>query len=426
MGCVTWPAGPKSLAASYGSSCVSVLLANGPGTFAAASNVALGLRPIAVAIGDLDSDGVPDIVTASPVTFPGTVSVLLGNGAGGFAPGANASVGNYPTCVAIADVNGDGKLDVVTANSGGNPGTATVLLGDGNGGFSSSTPVVAGLGARSVAIGDVNGDGAPDLAVANGQGNTISILLGNGAGSFALAANYEASTVPAGVALADVNGDGKPDLLSAAYYTNNVSLRLGNGLGVFGAKTTFAVGRHPTALALGDLDGDGKLDVATADSNTATVTVLINQRHLPAPTAYCTAGTTTHGCAAVLSGSGVPSASASSGFALTATQVEGQKSGLIFYGVSGREALPWSPTSTSYLCVRPPTQRSAFTNPGGTIGLCDGVFVLDFNQYRYEHPSALGQPMLAGQVIDAQAWFRDPPASKTTNLSAGLEFTLAP
>jgi hypothetical protein len=143
-------------------------------------------------------------------------------------------------------------------------------------------------------------------------------------------------------------------------------------------------------------------------------------------TTYCTAGTTTSGCAATIASTGTPSVGATSGFLVSVTDVEGQKQGLIFYGLSGRAANVWWPGSTSLLCVKQPTQRSLVQNSLGTSGMCDGSFMLDFNAYRAANPGALGQPMAAGLVIDCQAWFRDPPAAKTTNLSNGLEFTLIP
>jgi hypothetical protein len=146
----------------------------------------------------------------------------------------------------------------------------------------------------------------------------------------------------------------------------------------------------------------------------------------PAPSVYCTAGTTTHGCVPSMSFSGTASASATSGFVLACSQVEGVQNGLFFYGTNGPVAVPWAAGSTSLLCVKIPLQRLAAQNAGGTIGLCDGAFSADFLAFMAANPSALGQPMNAGQQYRAQAWFRDPPAPKTTNLSDALLFTLAP
>ena len=142
-------------------------------------------------------------------------------------------------------------------------------------------------------------------------------------------------------------------------------------------------------------------------------------------TNYCTAGTTTNGCQPPISATGFPSASNGSGFTLTVSTLEGQKQGLIFYGVTGTSAAPWG-TGTSFLCVKSPTQRTPAQNSGGTAGACDGTLSIDWNAYIASHPTALGNPFLGGEVVYAQGWFRDPPASKTTNLSNALSFTVTP
>jgi hypothetical protein len=152
-------------------------------------------------------------------------------------------------------------------------------------------------------------------------------------------------------------------------------------------------------------------------------------RYAPPPIAsYCTAGTTSHGCAATIDSTGSPSASAASGFVLAASSVEGQRQGLFFYSLdnSGFAPLPWGPGSTSYLCVKPPTQRAAPQMSGGTNNACDGVLALDWNTFRATHPTALGSPFAAGQRVFAQAWFRDPPSPKSTALSNALTFVVQP
>ena len=141
---------------------------------------------------------------------------------------------------------------------------------------------------------------------------------------------------------------------------------------------------------------------------------------------YCTAGTTTNGCAATMSATGTPSLAAASGFVLRATGVEGQKTGLLFYGIFGPNNAPWAPGSSSRLCVRSPVQRLSSTSTGGTANLCNGVIAQDFRAYLAANPGSLGQPFAPGVVVNAQAWFRDPPAPGTTNLSNGLQFTMCP
>lgn len=140
---------------------------------------------------------------------------------------------------------------------------------------------------------------------------------------------------------------------------------------------------------------------------------------------YCTAGVSTNGCVAQMSGNGTPSASLASNFTISCDQLEGQKAGLMFYGISGSQSAPWS-SGSSFLCVKSPTQRFDPQISGGVAGQCDGSFSVDWNTYQSSHPGALGQPFSAGQTVWAQAWYRDPPAPKTTNLSDGLSFTLAP
>jgi hypothetical protein len=165
------------------------------------------------------------------------------------------------------------------------------------------------------------------------------------------------------------------------------------------------------------LAGDGSLLVAH--------TTAIRRYFAATLVSYCTAGTSTSGCVASLSASGQPSASASSGFALQATALEGNKQALFFYGISGRAVNAWGPSS-SFLCVKSPTQRTPSQNSGGVLGSCSGSLALDWLAFVAANPTALGAPFASGDVVQAQAWYRDPPSPKTTHLSNALEFTLVP
>ncbi|MBM4113851.1 MAG: LamG domain-containing protein [Phycisphaerae bacterium] len=140
---------------------------------------------------------------------------------------------------------------------------------------------------------------------------------------------------------------------------------------------------------------------------------------------YCTSGTSSHGCAATIAGSGSASASAASGFTLVASSVEGQKSGLFFYGVNGPQAAPWG-ASSSFLCIKSPTQRTTLLQSGGASNACNGTLALDWRAFVAANPTALGAPFSAGDVVWAQAWLRDPPSPKTTALSNALSFVIAP
>jgi hypothetical protein len=145
------------------------------------------------------------------------------------------------------------------------------------------------------------------------------------------------------------------------------------------------------------------------------------------PVSYCTAGTSTAGCNATLTASAQPSVTQANPCVLTTSNVEGQKSGILFYGIdnTGYSPAQWG-TGSSFLCVKAPTQRTTTQSSGGTLGLCDGVIALDWNAYQLANPTSLGNPFVAGAKVYAQCWYRDPPASKTTSLSDAVEMTYAP
>lgn len=147
----------------------------------------------------------------------------------------------------------------------------------------------------------------------------------------------------------------------------------------------------------------------------------------PPVTTYCTAGTSTNGCVPSIAANNNPSVSVANPCDITVTGVEGQKNGLLFYGVNnaGFAFLPWG-LGTSFLCVKAPTQRTTAQLSGGTAGLCDGQFALDWNAFIAANPGALGTPFSAGDKVYMQGWFRDPPAPKTTNLTDAVELTYVP
>jgi len=147
----------------------------------------------------------------------------------------------------------------------------------------------------------------------------------------------------------------------------------------------------------------------------------------PVPTTYCTVGTSASGCNPTIGFSGTPSASASSGFTLSASNVDTTRTGLFFYAITDLSFVPaqWGVGGTSYLCMKAPTQRMNAQNSGGTTG-CTGAYSQDWNAFMAANPGALGSPRAAGASFDAQLWMRDPPSPKSTLLSNGLRFVLAP
>jgi len=250
---------------------VSVLPGNGDGTFQKAQSFAVGSAPQSLALADVNGDGKLDIVTAN--LNDNTVSVLAGTGHGTFQDAQTFNVGSAPQSVVVADLNGDGRPDIVTANKFGN--SVSTLLGNGDGTFQNAQTFGVGSSPHSVAVADVNGDGKPDIITANRYDNTVSVLLGNGDGTFQKARTYAVGSEPFSVAVADLNGDGRPDIVTANYLDNTVSVLLGNGDGTFQNAKTFAVGSEPFSVAVADLTGDGKPDIITANSGDNTVSVLL-------------------------------------------------------------------------------------------------------------------------------------------------------
>ncbi len=189
-----------------------------------------------------------------------------------FSAATNFAAGPSPLSVAIGDVNGDDRPDLAVANFVSN--NTSVLLGNGDGTFQPEANFAAGTNPASVAIGDVNGDGKADLAVAN-QGGNVSVLLGNGDGTFQAARNFVVGGFARSVAIGDINGDGKADLAVANFASNNVSVLRSNGDGTFQDATNFVAGTNPVSVAIGDLNGDGKVDLAVANTNSNNVSVLL-------------------------------------------------------------------------------------------------------------------------------------------------------
>jgi hypothetical protein len=243
---------------------VSVLLGNGNGGFGAPSSFNAGTNALAIVSADFNKDGNADLAVVN--NADNNLSVLIGDGNGAFSSPANINLPSSPVDIATGDVNGDGNADLIAATF-----PVSVLLGNGAGGFSTGTPIPL-PGPISVAVGDVNGDGLADLATANRTGS-LSVLLGDGSGSFGSPGTFPVSS-PGSVALADVNGDGKTDLVASSGSSSIVVL-LGDGAGAFGTSTSLNAGSGPSAILPRDLNGDGRTDLAIASTG-GYVSVLLN------------------------------------------------------------------------------------------------------------------------------------------------------
>lgn len=285
---------------------ISIFLGTGAGTFQSKGAFVVGLGPTYAVVGDFNGDGKLDLATAN--ADDNTVSILLGKGDGTFQPATAYPVSLYSTALAAADFNRDGKLDLAV-NDGGSD-TVSILLGNGDGTFQTHVDYATGSMPQDVAVGDYNQDGKLDLAVndlncANppscGPG-MVSILLGNGDGTFQTHVEYTTGPSPDSVTAGDLNGDGILDLVTASgtYGANDtVSVLLGNGDGTFQPNVDYTTGTAPTFVALGDFNGDRKIDLAVANAGSNSVSILLGKGDGTfRPHIDFAAGTTANGIAA--------------------------------------------------------------------------------------------------------------------------------
>lgn len=268
--------------ANFNSDNVSILLGNGTGGFVLAPGSPFptgGDTPVSIITADFNEDGKIDLAVANFNTF--NVSILLGDGTGGFAPvlGSPFPTGGFgPSSIIAADFDGDGHIDFAVSNANSN--NVSVFLGNGTGGFApapGSPFLTGGSFPNSITAADFNGNGIIDLAVLNQASNNVSVLLGNGAGSFAPAPG---SPFPTGgtagttITAADFNGDGKIDVVVSNQITDNVSVLLGNGAGSLAPApgSPFPAGVDvPTSITTADFNCDGKIDFAVSGGNNVSV-----------------------------------------------------------------------------------------------------------------------------------------------------------
>lgn len=266
---------------------VGVLLNNGDGTFKPHVNYRVGGGPTFVAVGDFNGDGNLDLAVWND--WDGTVSILLGNGDGTFQKQKVTDLGTpiQADTLAVGDFNRDGKLDLVVTDF--IHAAVRVLLGNGDGTFQAPVSYSVAARAMRVAVADLRNVGKLDLIVPTWAGNpndAVSILLGNGDGTFQPAVNYSVNSEPGGVAIGDFNGDGKLDLAVAnicghdptyCEQTGTVSVLLGNGDGTFKPQTEYSVGHGPFDIATSDFNGDGNLDLAVPNGYDSTLTLLFGK-----------------------------------------------------------------------------------------------------------------------------------------------------
>jgi len=282
--------GLKDLAvANLNSGFISIHLGLGDGSFESPREFVLRSFPRDLKMGDFNADGLQDLVVVNDTALfkASDVSIALGTGDGGFIRAERFSAGDGPASVAVNDLNGDGKPDLAVANSGANlsRGDISILEGIGNGAFKAQIRIGVGSNPHSVVSGDFNGDGIADLGVANSGSSDVSILLGLGDFSFAPQRRIMTGDFPRAITVGDFNGDGAMDLAVAnadfLHDRGDVLVLLGFGDGNFGAGERIDVGVEPSHIAVGDLNADNIEDLVVVnvgrDSTSGEITVLLGR-----------------------------------------------------------------------------------------------------------------------------------------------------
>ena len=266
---------------------LTVLLGNGSGNFIAAPQSPFQTTGIphthGIAVGDFNKDGRPDLATDS--WGNDQVEVLYGDNK----PGSHFfKVGKRPyQRLRAADLNNDGMADIVTTNTEGN--NASVLLATGNSGFEEAdgSPFACGDNPFGLAIGDVNADRVPDLAIINSPGsmgegkgkNGMTVLLGDGKGTFSMmkGSPFEAGKIPNRIAIGDVNGDGVKDVVSSDNDSNKIYLfMMSRNAGVV-SRSVIVVGNHPKGVAIADLNGDKKADIVVCNNADNDISIVFSK-----------------------------------------------------------------------------------------------------------------------------------------------------
>jgi hypothetical protein len=264
-----------ALANNTSSGTVTILLGTGTGSFQSAVLYNTGSYSRWATAGDFNGDGNLDLAVVNQNS--NNLSILLGNGDGTFQAAVNYACGSAPVFAIAADLNGDGFLDVAVADaSGGSSSVVSVLLGNGNGTFQAATSYGVGSRPESLAVKDFNGDGILDIASANFDASNMSILIGKGNGSFQPAVNYPVGAAPISIVAADFNGDGKTDLATADFRAAKAGVLLGNGDGTFQPVAYFSAASSPRGIASADFNGDNAPDLAVVNETSQNVSVLLN------------------------------------------------------------------------------------------------------------------------------------------------------
>jgi hypothetical protein len=282
--------------ANSGDSTIEIFTNNGTGKFGSNAVLDAYSAPRYLIGADIRGIGKLDLISANSGPFPdftGTLTVLTNDGAGHFGSNDVLNVDGSPNAVLAADVNGDGKLDLVCANSGSFPdlvGTLNILTNNGLGKFIFSETINVDTldgssgdsGPISIVATDVNGDGKIDLITANSDDNAVTVFTNNGQGNFSLSCNVAAGNSPNFVTASDLNGSGKPDLIVVNFGDKTLTILTNAGAGVYGVSTNLGTGLFPECVRAADLTGDGKPDFVVSLNGEDALTVFKNTSTFPA------------------------------------------------------------------------------------------------------------------------------------------------
>ncbi len=278
---------------------LAVMKGFGDGTFKKVGSITPGIQPMGAALRDVNGDGALDLITANRTSRD--VTVNFGNGMGSFGAKISTSVSANPLSLAVGDWNGDGRLDIATLNDS----NVSTMLGDGAGRFASLRQFAVPPGGKQIVSADFNIDGKSDLGIVNNFNNNVQIFRGDGAGVFSLSNTLGTNFGPLQMAAADLNADGRPDIVVSNNGADNLSIFLATAQGGFGAPSVISSGYGPRAILVTDVSGDGKPDLVVTQSKVSQVgeVAVLNGT-----------GTGTFGAPVVFTAGPVPNSEASADF----------------------------------------------------------------------------------------------------------------